>query len=75
MCKKEVEKYAWSLNYVPDNFKTQEMYNNAVKKNHFYLHYAPDWFVAQQQLKTWHNEHGYGNDDELIRWWYEGCQK
>ena len=38
------------------------------------LEFVPDWFVTQQQLKIWHDDNDYSNDDQLIEW-YGGCQK
>ena len=39
----------------------------------FSLQYVPNWFVTQQ-VKIWHNEGEYHDDDEIIKW-YEGYQK
>ena len=38
------------------------------------LQYVPDWFVTQQQLKLWHDDTYYYNNDKLIEW-YDGYQK
>ena len=38
------------------------------------LEHVPGWFVTQQQLKIWHDDNDYCNDDELIDW-YNGFQK
>ena len=38
------------------------------------MQFVPDWFVTQQQLKIWHDDDNYYNDDELIEL-YEGHQK
>ena len=27
------------------------------------LEFVPDWFVTQQQLKVWHDDNDYSNDD------------
>ena len=37
------------------------------------LEYFPDWIVTQQQIKIWHGNDEYCNDDELIKW-YDGYQ-
>ena len=39
-----------------------------------FLIYIPDWFVTQQQVKLWHDDDDYYNDDKLIKW-YDGYQK
>ena len=57
-----------------DCFKTREMHENAVKKYLWLLKYVPDWFVIHQQIKIWHDNDDYCNDDELIKW-YKGYQK
>ena len=54
-----------SLEYVPDHFKTQEMYNEAVALSPYTLRIVPDWFVTQQLVKIWYNY--YCDDDELIK--------
>ena len=62
------------LPFLPDPFKTREMCEKAVKKYPWLLKYVPDWFVTHQQMKTWHDNNDYCNDDELIKW-YDGYQK
>ena len=57
-----------------DCFKTREMHENAVKKYLWLLKYVPDWFVIHQQIKIWHDNDDYCNDDELIEW-YDGYKK
>ena len=98
MCERAVEKYPYSLKFVPDNFKAQEMCNDAVQKrphlleyvtDHFKtkgmcddavrddtysLKYVPDWFITQQQIKIWHGDAYYCNDNRLTKW-YNGFQK
>ena len=42
-----------------------------------YLHllrYVPDWFVTDRQIKIWHDNDEYCNDDKLIEW-YNGYKK
>ena len=58
----------------PDRFKTREMCEKAVEKYLWLLKYVPDWFLAHQQIKIWHDNDDYCNDDELIEW-YQGYQK
>ena len=38
------------------------------------IKYVPDWFVTHQQIKTWHDNDDYCNDDGLMEW-YESYQK
>ena len=71
MCIKATEVNLWQLYHVPECFKTQELCNDAVKKEPSSLQYFPDWFMAQGQIKIWHNDDDYCNDDEVIEW-YEG---
>ena len=74
MCIKALEADPWQLNDIPDYFKTQKMCDKTVKDDPYFLQFVPDWFVTQQQLKIWHDDDDYYNDDELIEW-YEGHQK
>ena len=62
------------LPFVPDCFKTREMCEKAVKKYLWLLKYVPEWFETPQQIKIWHNNNDYCNNDELIEW-YKGYQK
>ena len=50
------------------------MCEKAVKKYLWLLKNVPDWFVTHQQIKIWHGDDGYCNDDDIIEW-YEGYQK
>ena len=50
------------------------MCEKAFWKDTFSLQYVPDWFVTQQQLKLWHDETYYYNNDKLIEW-CDGYQK
>ena len=59
------------LPLVPDRFKTPGMCEKVVKKYLWLLKYVPDWFVTHQQIKIWHDDHDYCNDNEVIEW-YEG---
>ena len=68
---KDVDIEPRSLAVVPDRFKIREMFEKAVKKYQWLLKYVPDWFVTHQQIKIWHDNDDYCNDDELIEW-YDG---
>ena len=75
MCERAVEKYLGGiLKFVPDHFKTQDIYDDAVWGDPFYLQYVPDWFVTQGQVKLWHDYDDYYGDDKLTEW-YEGYKK
>ena len=74
MCIKAVEVGPWQLEDVPDHLKTQEMCDKVVRDDAFSLVCVPDWFVSQEQVKLWHNNGDYCDDDEIIKW-YEGNRK
>ena len=71
---KKVDIESRCLPLVPDRLKTQEMCEKVVEKYLWLLKYVPDWFLTHQQIKIWHDNDGYCNDDELIKWW-NGYQK
>ena len=50
------------------------MFNEAVRRGSWNLRNASKWFVTQQQIKIWHDNAYYCNNDKLIRW-YEGHLK
>ena len=49
------------------------MCERVVEKKSWLLKYVPGWFVTQQQIKLWHDEAYYWNDNYLI--WYDGYKK
>ena len=63
----------WLLQYIPDQFKTREICDNAVNHSPYMLEDVPDWLVTQQQLKRWY-DHDSCYDDEIIEW-YNGYKK
>ena len=69
MCTKVVGERPCSFERVPNQFKKQEMCNDAVRTSPFYLEYVPDWFVTQEQLKIWYDNDNYCNDNKLIKWY------
>ena len=71
MCYTAVEKDPRMMRHVPDHLETQKMCDKVVRKGSFTLQYVPDWFVTQQQLRTWNS---YCNDDTLIKW-YDSYKK
>ena len=74
MCNEAVEKDPRSLYDIPDNLKTQEICDKAVEEEPGLLQHVPDWFFSQQQIKLWHDDDYWYDDDKLIEW-YEGYQK
>ena len=68
---KGVEVDPWKLYDVPDHFKTQKMCSPAVSKDPYSLQYVPDWFVRQEQVKIWHDDNNYWDDDEIVEWYNE----
>ena len=50
------------------------MCDKAVKIGPSSWEYVSDWFVTQGQVKTWHDDDDYCNDNELIKW-YDGYKK
>ena len=44
-----------ALEFVPDHFKIQEMCHDAFMEDTSSLQYFPDWFVTQQEVKSWHD--------------------
>ena len=50
------------------------MCEKVVKKYLWLLKYVPDWFVMHHQIKIWHDDDDYCNDNEVIKW-YEGYKK
>ena len=71
---KALEADPWQLYNVPDHFEMQDMCDNAVMDDSFSLQFVPDWFVTQQQIKIWHDDNDYSNNNEMIKW-YDGYQK
>ena len=75
MCNEAVEKYGGTFGYVPDCFKTDEMYERAVENGLCNLKFILDWFVTQQQIKSWHDRDNYWDDDDIFFKWYHGYKK
>ena len=64
----------WTLRHVPDHLKTEEMCKRAIEADIYTLVFCSNWFVTQEQMKSWHDDDYYCNDDRMIRW-YDGYQK
>ena len=64
MCDKAVRMEPYSLEFVPDRFKTQEMCIRAAKVGPWQLNDIPDWFVVLQEMWC----EGFDDNDYLIRW-------
>ena len=71
MCIKAVEIGQWALEHVPMNLITQKMCDAAVSKDPYSLQYVSDWFLMQDQVKIWHNDDDYCDDDEIAEWYNE----
>ena len=74
MCIKAVKVDLCQLYDVSDHFKTQKMCDAAVSKDPYSLQYGPDWFVTQEQVKIWHGDNNYCNDNTIAEW-YDGHKK
>ena len=69
MCGKAVDHNPLQLGYVPDHLKTKDMCEKVVEAGLSLLKYVPHWFVTHQQIKIWHDNDDYYNDDEFIEWY------
>ena len=74
MCNKAVGACPWQPEYVPNRFKTQAVCNEVMRRGPWNLRYIPDWFVTQHQVKSWHDNVYYCNDNRLIKW-HKGYKK
>ena len=74
MCNEAVGAHPWTSEHVLDNLKRQEMCNEAVRRGPWNLRHVSHWFVTQQQIKIWHDDCYYCNDNRLIKW-YDGYKK
>ena len=74
MCNDAVRMIPEMLEFVPDHFKTQKMCNEAIYMNPYSLPCVLDWLVTQGQVKSWHDDDDYLDDDETIEW-YDGSKK
>ena len=66
MC--NVQENPWVLEHVPDQYKTQEMYNEVVEKSPWMFEHVPDQFVTQKMC------------DEAVKkspcaLWYKGYEQ
>ena len=73
MCEKAVRIIPYMLDDVPDRSKTQNICDTAVPTDPWLLNYVRDCFVTQGQVKIWHDD-DYYHDDELIEW-YKGYKR
>lgn len=58
MCKREVEKDLWLLQYVLDQHDTQEMCEKAFLVDPVTLTYVPDWLATAKMLEDLDNDAG-----------------
>ena len=70
MCEKVVENEPYSLKFVPNHFKTQEMCDKAVRDDTYSLQYVPDWFVTRERAYMC-----YGDDEDNFFKWYDSYKK
>ena len=59
---------------VPDHLKAREMCNEAVGWHLCLLEHIADWFVTQEQIKSWYDD-DYWHSNAFIIKWYQGYQK
>ena len=52
----------------------RQMCNKVVEVGPWQLKDVPDWFVTHQQIKIWHVDDDYYDQDEITEW-YEGYEK
>ena len=71
MCVRAVEKYPLYLSDVSNHFKTQDMCDNEVRRKPWSLKHVPNWFVTEGQIKLWHDDAYYCNDNEMIEWYHD----
>ena len=64
-----------ALEFVLDHFKIQEMCHDAFVEDTSSLQYFPDWFVTQQEVKSWHDYYDYCDDNDELVEWYEGYKR
>ena len=50
------------------------MCDDVVWEGPFSLQCVPSWFMTQQQIKSWHDDDDYCNDNRIVEW-YGGYQK
>ena len=74
MCEKAIEDDPDTPEFVPDHLNTQKMSKEAVEKYLYNLIFVSDRFVTQEQVKLWHDDASYCNNDKPIGW-YDGHQK
>ena len=55
MCDRVISEDPCSIRYVPDQYKTQQMYDEAVDACLAVLKSVPDWFVASKMLEKLDN--------------------
>ena len=79
MCGYVVREEYWSLKYVPDWFKTQEMCIKEVKEDLDFLIHVPDQFLATQEIRYKDYSRAAAPvlksyDNRVIKW-YQGYKK
>ena len=54
MCGGAVENEPYSLKFVPDHFKMQEICDKAVREDPYSLEFLPNWFVTRKEVVMWY---------------------
>ena len=72
MCNEAMQKVPWTLEFVPDQYKTQEMCNEVMQKvpDPEMLEHVPDQFVILQEML--YEEF---IDDDVFITWYKGYKQ
>ena len=82
MFKEAVSREPWALRFIPDQFNTQEVCDDAGRDDSSSLQFVPDWFVPRKGMDMWYDDY---YDDNGNHWdddhednffeWYEGYKK
>ena len=75
MCDVAVMEDRYALEFVPDYRKSEKMCDKVVWEHPSSLQYVPDLFVTQEQVKSWHDNDNFYDDNKIIEWYYKGHQK
>ena len=75
MCDVAVMEDRYALEFVPDYRKSEKMCDKVVWEHPSSLQYVPDLFVTQEQVKSWHDNDKFYDDNKIIEWYYKGHQK
>ena len=68
MCGGAVENEPYSLKFVPDHFKMQEICDKAVREDPYSLEFLPNWFVTREEVVMWY-------EGRFFFKWYDAYKK